>query len=99
MAAKERIRLIPALPIMNRRHLILTSLIGVVGWPLAPSAQNRKSARVGVIGLTGAAAFTGPAKGPGYIGFQERLSELGWIEGKNLIFESRWADGKLDRLP
>jgi ABC-type uncharacterized transport system substrate-binding protein len=28
-----------------------------------------------------------------------RLEELGWVEGRNLTIESRWADGKIERLP
>jgi putative ABC transport system substrate-binding protein len=31
--------------------------------------------------------------------FWERLRELGWVEGQNLIIEQRWAEGRLDRLP
>src|SRR5215831_13288616 len=32
-------------------------------------------------------------------GFWQRLRELGWIEGQNMIIEQRSADGRLDRLP
>ena len=35
----------------------------------------------------------------GAAAFWERLRELGWVEGQNLIIEQRWADGRLDRLP
>jgi putative ABC transport system substrate-binding protein len=31
--------------------------------------------------------------------FWERLRELGWIKGENLVVEERWADGHLERLP
>ena len=31
--------------------------------------------------------------------FRERLSELGWVEGKNLVLDFRYADNRYDRLP
>jgi len=31
--------------------------------------------------------------------FWERLRELGWVKGENLVVEERWADGHVDRLP
>ena len=34
-----------------------------------------------------------------FIPFWERLHELGWVEGQNLVVESRSAEGRLDRLP
>jgi putative ABC transport system substrate-binding protein len=37
---------------------------------------------------------------PGYtIDFWERLRELGWVRGKNLIVEELWAEGQLERMP
>jgi putative ABC transport system substrate-binding protein len=35
----------------------------------------------------------------GLPGFWERLAELGWVRGRNLISEERWAEGRYDRLP
>ena len=35
----------------------------------------------------------------GLSGFWERLAELGWVRGRNLISEERWAEGRYDRLP
>jgi putative ABC transport system substrate-binding protein len=32
-------------------------------------------------------------------GLRQGLSELGWVEGRNLTFELRFAEGRLDRLP
>jgi putative ABC transport system substrate-binding protein len=31
--------------------------------------------------------------------FRQRLRELGYVEGKNIVIESRYAEGKLERLP
>jgi putative ABC transport system substrate-binding protein len=32
-------------------------------------------------------------------GFWQRLRDLGWVEGENMMVEARWADGRMDRLP
>lgn len=39
------------------------------------------------------------SKNGGVPAFWDRLRELGWIEGRNLFIEQRWAEGRLDRLP
>jgi putative ABC transport system substrate-binding protein len=48
-------------------------------------------------------AFLGGSSGSAYASFIEAfrqgLRELGWIEGQNLVFELRYGEGKLDRLP
>src|SRR4030095_5677142 len=36
---------------------------------------------------------------PGINAFWERLRELGWFEGQNVVIEARWADGRMERLP
>jgi len=36
---------------------------------------------------------------PGVAAFWQRLAELGYIEGRNLIVEQRWADGNVERMP
>ena len=41
-----------------------------------------------------------PSTGPrGVDGFSQRLRELGWVEGQNVVIEPRWAEGRVDRLP
>jgi len=66
---------------------------GLAWVPLAASAQQAgKLPRLGWLGNY-LPAF------PAYEGFREGLRELGYVEGKNIIIEARWAEGNLDRLP
>ncbi|MBI3371244.1 MAG: ABC transporter substrate-binding protein [Betaproteobacteria bacterium] len=63
--------------------------------PLATDAQQ--PARLYRIG------FLGPASASGSVSevdaFRAGLHDLGYVEGKNIVIEYRWADGKYDRLP
>jgi putative tryptophan/tyrosine transport system substrate-binding protein len=73
-----------------RRREFITLLCGAVNWPLAARAQQSgKVYRVAYLALVGdqdAAAV------------KQRLSELGYTEGRNLIFDFRSAEGQADRL-
>jgi putative ABC transport system substrate-binding protein len=51
--------------------------------------------RVGFVGLTSASVATANAAGA----FRVRLKELGYVEGRDVIVEARWAEGDYDRLP
>jgi putative ABC transport system substrate-binding protein len=77
---------------MRRRELFML-LGGVVGWPIAVLAQPSKVARIGVlyIGLADAESFKKELR--------DGLRELSYVEGQNIAFEFRSAEGKLDRLP
>src|SRR5215468_4449144 len=77
---------------MKRREFI-TLLGGAASWPLAARAQPSKVARIGVlyIGLADAESFKKELR--------DGLRELGYVEGQNIAFEFRSAEGKLDRLP
>jgi putative tryptophan/tyrosine transport system substrate-binding protein len=81
---------------MNRRRFLSALTLGTLAAPLTAKAQRAgKVYRVGLVGLTGAASMSLR----GYQAFRRRLAELGWVEGKNLVFESRWAEGQIERLP
>jgi putative tryptophan/tyrosine transport system substrate-binding protein len=78
---------------VNRREF--NTLLGgaAVTWPLTARAQQSKVARIGAlyIGLADAESFKTELR--------EGLRELGYVEGQNISFEFRSAEGKLDRLP
>ena len=56
--------------------------------------QTKKVPRIGILELGSSAASASQLKA-----FQQGLRELGYVEGKNIILEYRYADGRLDSLP
>jgi putative ABC transport system substrate-binding protein len=77
---------------MNRRDFI-TVLAAVPIWPLAAHAQPGKLPTIGFFGTTSPATWT-----PWTAAFVQRLHELGWIEGRTVAIEWRWADGRSERF-
>jgi putative ABC transport system substrate-binding protein len=79
-----------------KRHTRLLRLVltfGLAWTPLATNAQQTdKLPRLGWLGNLAATV-------PTYDGFRQGLRELGYAEGTNIIIETRWAEGNLDRLP
>jgi putative ABC transport system substrate-binding protein len=75
-----------------RRRDFITILVGtLIGWPIqAPAQQVRKVPRIGVLWPNPPSTFEFMRQG---------LREFGYVEGRNLDFEFRWAEGKLDQLP
>ena len=81
---------------MDRRRFLLTSLAGALAAPLATAAAQ-PSERVPRIGLLGPRTRSNDA---GFVdAFLQGLRDLGWVEGKTILIEYRWAEGKTDRLP
>jgi ABC-type uncharacterized transport system substrate-binding protein len=78
---------------MKRREFI--SLLGgaAVVWPLATRAQQ--AGKIRTIGILNA----GSAGVPSAVVLPDALRELGWIEGKNIVFERRYAENRVERLP
>src|SRR5262245_47469468 len=76
---------------MMRRRAFITLVGGAAAWPMPLGAQQAaKSYRVAYLALLA---------GPDSTAVKERLSELGYTEGKNLIFDHRSAEGQSVRLP
>ena len=77
-----------------RRREFITLLGGVaVTWPLAANAQS-KTPRIGFMGNSTAALEANLVDA-----FREGLREHGYEEGRNIVIEYRWADGKYERFP
>ena len=78
-----------------RRRIVIALGAGAFA-PLAGFAQQppTKIARIGFLGTASASGFARQVEA-----LQKGLRDLGYLEGKNIVIEFRWADGKLERLP
>src|SRR5919109_999519 len=81
----------------NTRSLIVTLVLGLLVAPLAARGQLRTI--VPRIGYLTPSADTDPHVQSFIEAFRHGLRELGWVEGKNIVIEWRFAAGRLDRLP
>jgi putative ABC transport system substrate-binding protein len=80
----------------NLRWLVLLALLLVIT-PCLASAQAQQQTRIPVVGWLGQRPITDP--GGAYEILRQELRSLGYVEGKNIAFEYRSSDNKLDRLP
>src|SRR5262245_18833335 len=77
-----------------KRRAFITLLGGAAAWPLAARAQQPgKRPIVGFLGDS-----TPLAESERTAAFARQLHDLGWIEGRTIAIEYRWADGRSDRL-
>jgi putative ABC transport system substrate-binding protein len=78
---------------MKRRDLITLVAGAAVAWPLAALAQRKAMPVIGFLGSSAAAMAAMQLEG-----FRQGLSDQGFVQGKDLEIEFRWADGHYDRL-
>ena len=79
---------------MDRRAFVTTLGGGLLAAPLAATAQpTGEVRRVGFLSNSSATSSKSLNE------FRQGLNELGWVEGRNIVIEPRWAEGKSDRLP
>src|SRR5262245_9431360 len=76
------------------RRKFLATLGGAAAWPLAARAQ--RAAKLPTIGFQG--PTTASAESQRIAAFMRRLRELGWIEGRTVAIEVRWAEGRDERF-
>jgi len=79
----------------NRRKLLVALGAGALAAPFASFAQQSapRMRRIGFLGPSSAAGIASRLEA-----LRSGLRELGYVEGKNLVIEFRWAEGKYDRL-
>ena len=78
---------------MTTRREFIPLLGGAAAWPLVASAQQAgKLPTIGFLGGSMPSAVT-----TGLAVFQQRLRALGWIDGRNVAIEYRWAEGRSER--
>jgi len=76
---------------MRRRDFVVRLGSAALGWPLAAHAQTTERARrIGVLLVVGETDTYGRQQ---VSVLKEELARLGWIDGKNLVIDVRWADG------
>ena len=79
---------------MNRRGFITMFSGSAAAWPLATRAQQAAMPAIGFLSSRSPQDST-----LALAAFHQALAEAGYVEGRNVMIEFRWAEGQYDRLP
>lgn len=79
---------------LTRRQFVAASAGTILAWPLAARAQQRPLPVVGVLNMQ-----TPESDAPRMVAIRQGLQEAGFVEGRNVAIEQRFANGQIDRLP
>src|SRR5215813_973180 len=82
----------------SMRDLNRRGVIGLVGgaaaWPLVAAAQRSRIPVLGILGSASAATYTNTLAA-----LRKGLNEAGYVEGRDLLVDPRWAEFQYERLP
>src|SRR5262249_52753470 len=79
---------------MTRAAWALQVSLALLAAPLVSGAQQATVPRIGFLGAASASGYA-----PQLEAFRQGLRDLGYVEGKTIVIEYRWAEGKYARLP
>ena len=79
---------------IERRELIALLGGAAAAWPFVARAQAPRTVRIGCL-IPGSQ----DTHGLFVVAFQQRLGQLGYVEGRDFVLDLRWAEGKVDRFP
>jgi putative ABC transport system substrate-binding protein len=79
---------------MRRRDFIKVVAGSAIAWPLTARAQQPAMPLIGLLGSATASGWPRQMSA-----FHQGLRDSGYVEGRNVVIEARWADNQYDRLP